>query len=153
MASERPPFTLARQLATAGALLLFVSLFLGWYGVDLGAERVEETERLSDAALSGGRLTGWEAFSSIDILLAVAAVAGGAAGLLPVLRGGGRLTPWASGFATGAAGLASLVILYRLVDEPGPDGVMSLSAGIFVGLAGALLMTYGSGRAWGAQQR
>lgn len=153
MARERPPFTLARQLLAAGALLLLVALFLGWYGVDLQAARVQEAERLSDAALSGSRLTGWEAFSAIDVLLAVAAVTGAATGLVPVLRGGAALVPWASGIATGAAGLAALVIVYRIIDQPGPDGVLSLRAGPFVALAGALLMTYGASRTWSGRER
>ncbi|HEV2061864.1 MAG TPA: hypothetical protein VGR12_03345 [Solirubrobacteraceae bacterium] len=153
MAATRTPFSLPRQLSTAGALLLVVSLFLGWYGVDLDAARVREVEDLSDGALSRGRLTGWEAFSSIDVVVAACAVAGAVAGLVPVLRGGAELVPWASGVAMVAGLLALVLVVYRVVDQPGPDSVLSFRIGVFVALIGAFVMTYGAVRAWQGRDR
>ena len=110
--------------ATAGVLLL-VSLFLTWY----------------DPGVSG-----WEAFSITDILLALTAVlalAGWATGAGDRTHPTGvavlSLTMLASFFAV-------LVVLYRTLDPPG-DGSAERALGAWLGLAGVLGVAGGTLRA------
>jgi hypothetical protein len=81
----------------------------------------------------------WDDFSLIDIVLALAALSGLAAALLPAK---GPRAPLSRGFTRAAAALASLsvlLVLWRIIDPPGDGTVL---AGVFVGLvlAGALAL-------------
>ncbi len=124
-----------KQIAGAAALILFIDMWLSWYGVDLGP--------LSSAA---GDLdttaTAWQAFDWIDILL-----------LLTVAVTGG----WVAGSATGnanaaqlktaalgLAALASVLVLYRIINQPGPNDVIEVKFGVFVGLLACAAIVYGA---------
>jgi amino acid transporter len=131
------------MIAGASGLVLLVVMFLPWYGVSahFGGVSVSDTGNA------------WEVFSTIDIILfLVALVAVGAAV--------GRLTdslpedvPVAT-IVTGAGALAVLLILYRIIDLPGPDLPAILSKnvdfgrriGLFLGLIAAAGITYGGYR-------
>jgi hypothetical protein len=127
---------LAPLVVLAGAVALFVSLFLRYYEVPGG----------------GATFTGWESFSKADILLAIAA-AGGALSVLAALATRAR---WPYLGAAVAGALAASVIVYvgsrppaaSLVKEAAAGAVGSaglvLAYGAFVGLAGALVLTAGA---------
>jgi|SRR5436190_7448394 len=117
----------------AGAVALFVSLFLRYYEVPHG----------------GSTFTGWESFSKADILLAIAA----AAGALAVLVALATRARWPYLGAALAGALAASVLVY-VADRPpatslvksaavggGGRGVgLVLAYGAFVGIAGALIL-------------
>jgi hypothetical protein len=115
-------------LAGLGGVALLVALFLPWYTVSEG----------------DGELTGWEAFSVIDILLALTAAVGVALAVLSATR----RTP-AVPVAFGVIGvpvgaLAALIVLIRLVDPPGPNTLLGPGPGAWISLAGALAVAAGS---------
>jgi hypothetical protein len=113
-------------LAGVGGAVLLVSLFVDWYTV-------------------GGRnLTAWRAFSIIDVLLALVALLGLSLALTTAVRRTPAL-PVALGVIGSPAGaLASLIVLIRIVDPPGPNDLVGLCAGVWVGLAGALAVAAGA---------
>jgi hypothetical protein len=127
-------------IAAVSGLALLVVMFLPWYGVDVNVAGFSASE-------SGNA---WEVFSTIDVLLflvavvAVGAAAAKAAGALP------EDVPVAA-IVTGAGALAVLLVLYRLVDLPGPDvpdvagaGIeFGRKFGIFLGLIAAGGVAYG----------
>ena len=115
----------------AGAVALFVSLFLRYYEVPHG----------------GSTFTGWESFSKADILLVIAA----AASVLAVVVALVTRTRWPYLGAALAGSLAAAVLLYvgdrppatSLVRESATSGGgirLVLAYGAFVGLAGALVL-------------
>jgi hypothetical protein len=113
-------------LAGLGGLVLIVSLFLAWYTV------------------SGHNLTGWQSFSVIDVLLCLAGLLGVALAVATAVRRTPAV-PVALGVLTGPIGaLATLLVLIRIVDPPGPNEFISLCAGAWIALAGALAMTAGA---------
>jgi hypothetical protein len=105
----------------AGALLL-LSTFLEWYTVRGRAEG----------------LTAWGAFSFVDLLVAVVALLGMTLAASQVI-GRGPALPVALGVITTTLGLAAaLLVLYRILNQPGPNDVIGVGAGAWIGLAASL---------------
>lgn len=148
MQAEWGRVTPAVKIAAAGAVVLVVSLFLPWYGITL--------EGPFGSSLSGLDTTasGWEALELIDVLLFLAALVVIA---VAAAQATGRELPVPSGrVVAGAALLALALVLYRLIDTPGPSVPAFLEAagidigrrfGVFVALAAAVAMAYGGVRA------
>ncbi len=122
-------------MAVAGGVLLVGSMFLDWYGY------------------GGVEVTGWQAFTAADILLAALAAAIALAAGLGALRGEIPAVRVASGLVIGVCGLAALaVVAIRVAAPPGPPAVLGVvgvsidatrHAGAFIALAGALAMAAG----------
>lgn len=114
-------------LAAAAAVAIAVTLTMSWYG----ARAREDT------------VTGFESFAVIDVLLLVAAAVGLTLAVLQATRTSPAL-PVAFGVLTVTVGLlAVLLVLYRLVNEPGPDEFIEVRAGAWLGLAAVLALTAG----------
>jgi hypothetical protein len=129
------------QIAAVSGVVLLISLFLPWYGIEVNI-----------AGLGGGSATAsaWEALDLIDILLFLAALV--AIGV-PVAKATGTLPAEVPGplLVVVAGGLAVLLVLFRIVDLPTPDlggGIdFSRKWGIFLGLIAAIGVAYGGWRA------
>ena len=113
-------------LAGAGAVALFVSLFLRWFG---------------EPSRSGWDSLGWLVLALAALAVALAAwlvVATAAARPVGQVVAGDVLT------AT-AAPVAVIALLVRvLVAQPGADATTSVEYGAWIGLAGAALLTIGA---------
>jgi hypothetical protein len=114
-------------LAAIAALAVPIALALPWYG----ARAREET------------VTGFESFTVIDVLLLLAAAVGLTLALLQATQESPAL-PVAFGVLTVASGfIAVLLVLYRLVNEPGPDEFLDVRLGAWLGLAATVALTAG----------
>jgi len=136
----------------AAAILLFVLMFLPWYGV-----KASSAEPLVAIGVlrSGG--DAWQALAVIPIFLMLAiAVAVGAA----LLRVSG--SDWKPAVPPGAAVcalglLAAALILFRIVSPPGDEAFGAISVestlkpAIFLALAAALGIAYGGWRTMGEE--
>ena len=147
-------------LSALGALLAAGSLWLPWYGLDLGSAVDDAVTRqtpkgpggelaaqlvrgFASALASLVQLTGWRAFSTTDVVLAVGALAV----LLAVgaLATGGSLEAPTVTRLCGALGVAgALLVAARIVSPPGPDGTLAPRHGAWMGLAGTLLVALGA---------
>jgi hypothetical protein len=115
----------------SGAALLVV-MFLDWYGVRGG----------------GAGVSAWTAFSVTDVVLGLVALAGLALALLQATQRTPAL-PVATSVLAAALGIAAtLLVAYRLLNAPGPDALVELRPGAWLGLlatagvaAGAWLST------------
>ncbi len=126
-------------VAGASGVLLFLVMFFPWYGVEVGLLAGSASENAN----------AWEAFDYIDIILllvvlmAVGMAAARAAGAMPTAL------PAPPGLiVAGAGALAVLLILFRIIEIPGPgidiEGVdLSREVGIFLGLIAALGIAFG----------
>jgi hypothetical protein len=129
----------ADWLAGIGGLILFVSLWLPWYGIDPSAFGgvVAGQGGVPDA-------TGWEALSEIDVLLALFAlpVIG-----VPISAALSKVPTAPVAFtvvATCASFLAVLLVLFRLLDQPGSNELVAVKYGAWIALVGAVLAFVGS---------
>jgi len=108
---------LGRAVLFAGSALLLISLFTDWY------------------ELGGAGVTGWQVFESLDLVLAVLAIAGMVAAVRPDV-----MPPWA---AIVVPGVAIFIVFVQLIDNPPAAGDANPAAGAWIALAGAFLMAAG----------
>ena len=120
--------------AIAGAALLII-MFFSWYGV--GGD-------LSDAAGAFGIDTtanAWQSFDFTDLLLfltGLIAIAGAVAAAT------GNTLPFPVGTVTAAAGAAmTLLVAYRILNQPGPNDVIDVKFGAYLGLVACIAIAYG----------
>jgi hypothetical protein len=112
-------------IVALGGALLFGSLFVTWYDATGSQEFPVRGQSAFDALGSSG----WQAFTGVDLVLAVLAV-------VIVVCSAGR-----AGMAAGAP--AAVVVLFRMIDPPGPDAFVELGPGAWLALAGALTTVIG----------
>jgi hypothetical protein len=111
----------SRLIAALGAVILLVSLFLNWFKPEL---------------------TAWTVFEFVDLLLAALAVAtllGVFAQAVP--SAGMKVPSWAASPWIGL--IALLLVVVTLVNHPPAAVGRDLDTGVWVGLAGAILMALG----------
>ena len=118
-------------VAGVAGVVLLASLFLNWYSVTPEALSGAADRRFSS-------VSAWTAFSVVDILLALVALLGIALALSQVV-GRGPALPVAIGVITTTLGLAAtLLVLYRILNQPGPNDVIGVGLGAWVGLVASL---------------
>ena len=111
----------------AGAVLL-LSTFLEWYTVSTRAEG----------------LTAWAAFSVIDLLVAVVALLGIALAVVQVAGRGPALPVAIAVVTTTLALAATLLVLYRILNQPGPNDAIGVGVGAWLGLAACSGVFFGA---------
>lgn len=124
-------------IAGAGAVALVASLFLHWYGLDvaIGLPGVGEPEA-----------TGWQAFDVLDVVLVLLMLVPLALVVTQATRASPAIPVFFSAMTVVAGALAALLILYRIVNQPGPNDLVEVQAGAWLGLLAALAVTGGGWR-------
>jgi carbon starvation protein CstA len=108
-------------VAGAAGVVLLASMFLSWYEVP--------STRLLNA---------WEAFGVVDVLVALVALLGIALAVSQV-AGRGPALPVALGVVTTTLALAvTLLVLYRILNQPGPNDTISVRFGAYLGFLASL---------------
>ena len=122
-------------IAGAGALALLASMFLHWYALDV--------------ALLGGvaaEATAWQAFGVLDIVLALLALVPLALVFTQATRPSPAIPVFLSVMTLLAGTLASLLIVYRIVNQPGANEIVDVQAGAWLGLLAAAVIAAGGVR-------
>jgi len=127
---------LAEPVAGLGGILLFGSLFLRWYG---GGELPAAQGDL--IPFGPADVTGWQALTAIDVLLAVLALLAIAVPLVSLLAKEPAKPVAIAVIASALGWLAVLLVAVRLVFPP--DDLSPLH-GVWVALAGAVFAWVGS---------
>jgi hypothetical protein len=118
-------------VAGAAGLVLLVSTFLDWYA-----------PRGREAGLSA-----WAAFSVVDVLVALVALLGIAVLAIQVVGHGPAVPVALEVLATTLALAATLLVLYRILNQPGPDDLVEVRAGAYLGLLATAGVFYGGWKA------
>jgi hypothetical protein len=126
----------------AGIALLLVMFIFDWFSVDFGEGVLEVS--------AGGNA--WEVFGFIDIILFLTALAGIGLAVLAWTQTDVDLPVAASAVAAGLGILATILVLYRIIDTPLDDAKdlgadVSRSLGVWLGLIAAGGVAYGGWRA------
>ena len=120
-------------IAAGGGILLLAAMFiLPWFDISTGA-------RLASTAGVRVSLDGWQALTSMRWILLVAIAASTVLALLTASQHAPALPVTSSLVTCVLGGLASLVLLYRVIYHPG----LTARAGVYVGLAAVLALAYG----------
>jgi hypothetical protein len=124
-------------LAGAAGLALLASMWLSWYEP---AAAFGALDRL-DLSISA-----WEAFSVLDVVLALLALVPLGLVWAQATRDSPAVPVAFSVFATLAGLLAALLILYRIVNQPGPNDAVDVHLGAWAGFAAAAAIAAGGWR-------
>jgi hypothetical protein len=117
-------------VAGVAGLVLLASMFLDWYSLS------NEILGAADGQTRG--VDAWGAFSVVDVLLALVALLGIALALSQVI-GRGPALPVGLGVITTTLGLAAtMLVLYRIVNQPGPNDLISVEPGTYLGFLATL---------------
>jgi len=124
-------------IAAAGGVGLLAAMFLEWYAT------AGVTEVLGrDIEISVG-FTAWQRFTATDIVLALAALAAIGLSVLTVSRRSPALPVAAAVLTAGLGVLATLIVFYRIINQPGPNEFIEVKYGAFVGFLCALAIAVG----------
>jgi hypothetical protein len=133
----------AEPIAGVGGLLLLVALFLPWYGVEI--PQIDTQFQTGNDGLLGvldtyslATASAWEAFSVIDIVLALLALLMLAVPVTSVATRGPAKAVAAAVLASAFGWLAVLLVLVRWVNPIGPNALIEPRYGLYLGLAGAV---------------
>lgn len=110
------------------AIALLVIMFLPWYGASAGGFSVSATA--------------WEVFSYTDLLLFLAAA--GAIAAFVLTSQGHVQAGTVVQVVTGLAAFMTLIVLYRIVNQPGPNSFVSVKIGAFLGLIAIAGVAFGA---------
>jgi hypothetical protein len=129
MPAELGRLRTGEKLAGACAVLLLIDMFLSWYGVDVGggASALLKANGVSTTA------SAWTAFSYTDllmfILLALALVWVG----LAVTQRAPAMPIALNVIVTFFGALVTLIVLYRILNQPGPNDFITVKFGAYLG--------------------
>jgi hypothetical protein len=121
----------------AGGLALLAAMFLDWYGTTVRFGALDRFEPAVNA---------WQAFSVLDVVLVLIALVPLALVVLQATRESPSLPVALSVLTTLAGALATLLIAYRLLNQPGPNDAVEVEAGAWIGFVAALVVTAGGWR-------
>jgi hypothetical protein len=135
------------RIAAIAALALFVDMFLNWYGINLANALPNGG---ADAARTLGidlnvseSFNAWESFSILDLFLLVVIVVAIGLAVLTATQRSVALPVAASVITSGLGIIATLLVLIRLIDEPGANQVTDVKFGAYLGLLFAAGIAYG----------
>ncbi|HEX2097355.1 MAG TPA: hypothetical protein VHF50_08315 [Solirubrobacterales bacterium] len=133
------------QIAAVSAILLFVFMFFDWFGVEVSGVPGFSGE------VTGGGGSAWDALDVIPIFLMAAIVVAIGVAIVRFTEADLELPISLNAIVAALGALATLLILYRIVDPPGGGGTgfegvevdTTLKLGIFLALLSALGIAYG----------
>jgi hypothetical protein len=118
-------------VAAVGGLVLFISLFLSWYGLTLNLFGISRSTSIN----------AFDAFSLVWVVLLLAAFAAIGLAVITATQRSVALPVSASVITAALGALATLLVLFRIIFHP-VDG-LGLRYGAFVGLVGAAAVLVG----------
>ena len=132
------------MIAGIAGLVLFIVMFLSWFGVPDTVEAGGVQIDVSDATGLDTTINAWQSFGFIDIILFLTAVVAMAMALMTAMARTVALPVAASAITTALGVLGTVLVIYRLIDPPGD---LDRKYGVFLGLIAVAAVTYGGWRA------
>jgi hypothetical protein len=134
-------------IAGVSGALLFIFMFFSWFGVDVeSAIPAGIPEDIANQAVeeSGVDTTAnaWQAFDVIDLVLLLAVIASVGFAIIDMSGASVSLPVAGSAVTAGIGAIAFLLVLYRLIDPPGGDGI-GREIGVWLGLLATAGIAYG----------
>ena len=142
---------LGELIAGVSAILLFIVMFFHWYGIKVTGQTVGSTVGVS----------AWDIYSYTDLLLLLLIILAVGMVALSATERSAAVPISLNVIVTLFGGLMTLIVLYRLINQPGPNDFVTVKLWGYVGLlltagvaAGAFLAMREEGTSFGdAAQR
>jgi hypothetical protein len=120
-------------IAAVSAIALFVVMFLSWYGLDSDiagpiGEAIIKRSGLDTTA------TAWQSFEVLDVFLVIVILVAIGLAVITAARVSVAFPVAASVITTALGLLATLFVLYRIVNQPGDNDVIAVKYGAWLGL-------------------
>ena len=133
------------QIAGVAAVLLLIDMFLNWYSANISGA-------LSAAASRFGvdtSVNAWQSFSTTDLLIFLTILVTLAMIGMRVMARNANL-PVSLPLVVAALGaLTTLIVLWRIINQPGPNDFINVEYGAYIGLLLLIALTYGAIQAGG----
>jgi hypothetical protein len=139
------------MIAGISGVALFIVMFISWFGFETAPIQTPGGVEF-DVPTIEGSFSAWEAFDFIDIVLLLAVIAGVGLLVLSASQANVNLPVAASAITAGLGILATLLVLYRIIDPPdfGAEGLdVSRKIGVYLGLIASVGIAAGG---WMAMQ-
>lgn len=137
----------ADLIAGVAGVVLLIAMFLPWFGASLAAEEALRDAQQVTQQFGGGDVkeldldqNAWQAFELIKFVVLLAALAGILSGATMFAQPGRGQVAGPAAVTAGLGMLATLLILYRVIDPPGES---SREIGVFIGFFAALGVAVG----------
>ena len=127
----------ADRISLIGAIVLFIGLFLPWYGIESDLIPEGAAGDLVRSTLESVSANAFEAFDVIDIVLLLLAIGAGALIVLVALE---KVDASFHRFVETIGVAAAVIVLFRIIFQP---DLASPKWGIFVALIGAAAIAAG----------
>jgi hypothetical protein len=124
-------------VAAVGGVALLVVMFLDWYGAGGTATLGGRTLELSIG------INAWQAFDVTDLILALAALAALGLAAATASRRSPALPVAGSVITSTLGALAMLLVVYRILNQPGPNEFVEVRFGAFLGFLATLAIAAG----------
>jgi hypothetical protein len=133
MAADLSRLRTGEKVAGVAAFLLFIDLFLKWYGIQIAAlEAFARGQGLST------NISAWKAYDLLDLVLVVVIVVALTWVVLTATQRAPALPVALSVIVTALGALAAVLILYRILNQPGDNRLYSVGFGAWLGFLFAL---------------
>ncbi len=133
---------LGERIVAGAAVLLFIDMFLSWYSANLSG-RFEAFANASGASTSA---SAWKIFSYTDLWMLLVIIVALALVVLRATERTPALPIAGSVILTALAGFVTLLVLYRIINQPGPNNLVNVEFGAYLGFLLLAALTYGGFR-------
>jgi len=124
------------MIAGISGIALFIVMFINWFGFE--TPEIQTPGGIEfDVPTIEGSFSAWESFDFIDIVLLLAVIAAVGLLVLSASQASVNLPVAASSITAGLGILATLLVLYRIIDPPdfGVEGLdVSRKIGVYLGV-------------------
>ena len=129
------------MIAGISGVLLFIFMFLGWYGApDVVDEAVEQAQQAAEALgvdapgveEADTTVNAWESFDFTDLILFLAVIVSVGLAAMTLFGASASLPVAGSALTCGIGALALLLVLYRTIDPPAEG--LEREIGLWLGL-------------------
>src|SRR3954468_1739976 len=114
-------------IAGVCGVLLLIVMFFSWYGIGGSAGSILSAANIDTT------VNAWKAFDFIDLVLFVTAVVAIGAAVLAASGRSVALPVAASVVVTVLGIIVALLVLYRIINQPGPNDVVDVKFGAYLG--------------------
>jgi len=128
------------ELIAGGAgVLLFVDLFLNWYSVGGG----KISTGVGQIEVPSVSVNAFDAFSFTDLLLILLVIIAVGQAVLTATQRSVALPVAASVVVAGFGAFMTVLVLYRIINQPGPNDFVNVEIGAYIGLVLTAAVAYG----------